>query len=149
MSSQGALSRLAGLETDETIRAQYRAGLAANARGALAVIGNYRRFDNNDTKLFGHANWRVAYPTWVPQATQAEAERLSSKADKEKCGERKGYESGYMRNPLAAASIVAFAGDETGRELIEGAIRHYDYSKIHMSEFLFAECAFYGLTIKE
>ena len=149
VSSQGALSRLAGLETDETIRAQYRAGLAANARGALAVIGNYRRFDNNDTKLIGHANWRVAYPTWVPQATQAEAERLSSKADKEKCGERKGYESGYMRNPLAAASIVAFAGDETGRELIEGAIRHYDYSKIHMSEFLFAECAFYGLTIKE
>ncbi len=149
VSSQGALSRLADSEADEATRAHYRVGLTVNARGALAVIGNYRRFDNNDTKVFGHANWRVAYPTWVPQTTQAEAERLSSKADREKCGERKGYESGYMRNPLAAAAIVAFAGQGTGQELIEGAIRHYDYSKINMSEFFLAECAYYGLPIEK
>lgn len=149
VSSQGALSWLADSETDEAARDQFRAGLGANALGALTVIGNCRAFDNDDTKAFGQANWRVAYPTWVPQATQAEAERLSSKADKEKCGERKGYESGYMRNPLAAAAIVAFAGQGTGRELIDGAIRHYDYSKINMSEFFLAECAYYAVPTKK
>ena len=50
-----------------------------------------------------------------------------------------------MRNPLAGAAIVALAGDGAGREVIERAIRHYDYSKLNMAEFFFAECAFYAL----
>jgi hypothetical protein len=52
-----------------------------------------------------------------------------------------------MRNPLAAAAIVALSGDGAGRATIERAIRHYDYSKLHMSEFFLAECAYYALPV--
>ena len=41
--------------------------------------------------------------------------------------------------------IVALAGDGGERDAVECAIRHYDYSKLHMSEFFFAECAYYAL----
>lgn len=143
--SQGALASLAAMETDEAIRKQYRAGLAVNAASARPAIEVCRQFDNNDTKIFGHADWRQAYPNWVPQATPADAVKLSGTGDKAKLGERKNYESRYMRNPLAAAAIVALAQGGAGREAIERALRHYDYSKINMSEFFFAECAYYAL----
>ncbi len=146
--SQAALARLATLETDATLRARYRAGLAANTRQSLAAIEASREFDNNDTKVFGNSHWREVYTTWFPQTTQAEAKRLSETGDKVKRGERKHYESRYMRNPLAAAAIVALAGDGTGRDAIERALRHYDYSKLKMSEFFFAECAYYALPAK-
>ena len=35
-----------------------------------------------------------------------------------------------------------------GREAIEQAIRHYDYSKLNMAELFFAECAYYALPAK-
>lgn len=144
--SQGALARLIAMETDESLRAQYRAGLAINARNALAAIEAYKGFDNNDTKVFGHANWREGYSTWFAQTSQAEAEKLSRTGDKAKLGTRKYYEARYMRNPLAAAAIIALAGDDAGRDAVERAICHYDYSKLHMSEFFFAECAYYALS---
>lgn len=146
--SQGSLAKLAAMETDESFRSQYRAGLAINARNALATIEAHKEFDNNDMKVFGEANWREVFTTWRPQATQADAEALSRVADKTKRGERKHYECKYMRNPLAGAAIVALAGDGTGRDAVERAIRHYDYSKLYRSEFFFAECAYYALPLK-
>jgi len=143
--SQASLAKLLVMETDETVRAQYRAGLAVNAKNALPAIHAHTSFDNDDTKVFGNANWRALYPTWFPQATQDDARKLSEIADNAKRGERKGYESRWMKNPLAAAAIVALLGDGTEREAIEGAIRHYDYTRLNMAEFLFAECAFYAL----
>lgn len=143
--SQGSLAKLITMETDEIPRAHYRAGLRVNAKHALAAIETYAKFDNLDTKLFGNANWRAVYATWYPQATQAEAAKLSEVCDKTKRGERKYYEARFMRNPLAAAAIVALTADATNREVIERAIRHYDYSKLHMAEFFFAECAYYAL----
>lgn len=143
--SQGALARLADWETDRDVRASFRAGLAVNARGALAVIDAYKTFDNADTKVFGHARWREGYPAWFPQKTQADAEQMASRGDREILGERKGYESGRMRNPLAAAAIIAMAGYRDGFEPVRQAICHYDYAKLNMAEFFFAECAYYAL----
>lgn len=143
--SQCSLARLAAMETEAALRAHYRAGVALNATQALPAIEAYTKFDNHDTQVFGHANWRAGYPTWFPQTSQAEAAKLSATGDKAKLGGRKHYESAYMRNPLAAAAIVALAGDGTGREAIERALRHYDYAQLHMSEFFFAECAYYAL----
>lgn len=142
---QGSLAKLAAMETDPALRARYRAGLAVNAKNALPAVGMHTSFDNDDTKVFGNANWRLVYSTWFPQRTQADAERLSKIADNAQRGERKGYESRWMRNPLAAAAIVALSGDVTEREAIERALRHYDYSKLNMAEFFFAECAYYAL----
>ncbi len=147
VSSQGALARLAEWETDEDARAQYRAGLAVNARGALAVIDAYKTFDNGDTKVFGHARWREGYPGWFPQKTQADAEKMASRRDREILGQRKGYEASRMRNPLAAAAIIALAGYQDGFESVQSAICHYDYTRLHMAEFFFAECAYYALPV--
>ncbi|MCX6910058.1 MAG: hypothetical protein NTY01_18725 [Verrucomicrobia bacterium] len=143
--SQASLAKLVVMETDESIRAHYSAGLAVNAKNVLTAIEAHKEFDNNDTRIFGHANWRAVYTTWFPQRTQTDAEKLAEAEDKAKGGKRKNYEGRYMRNPLAAAAIIALAGDGTGRDAVERAIRHYDYSRLHMSEFFFAECAYYAL----
>jgi hypothetical protein len=143
--SQGSLAQLVAMETDESLRSQYRAGLTVNAQNALRAIEAHKTFDNSDTKAFGNANWRAVYTTWFPQRTQAEAAKLSETGDKAKLGGRKHYEAKYMQNPLAAAAIVALAGDDTGHDAVDRAIRHYDYAKLHMATFFFAECAYYAL----
>ena len=145
--SQASLAKLALMETDASLQTQYRAGLAVNAGNALASIEAHAKFDNNDPQVFGNADWRKAYSAWFPQPTQADARKLSEMGDKAKLGGRKSYEAQYMRNPLAAAAIVALAGNGAHRDAIERAIRHYDYSKLHMSEFFFAECAYYALSV--
>ncbi len=89
----------------------------------------HKSFDNNDTKVFGNANWRAAYATWFPQRTQVEAAKLSETDDTAKLGERRHYEAKYMQNPLAAAAIIALAGNDTGHDAVERAIRHYDYAE--------------------
>jgi len=119
--------------------------LEINARGALAVIGAYRQFDNADTKVFGHARWREGYPNWFEQKTQADAERMASKGDLAVLGQRKNYEARYMRNPLAAAALIALAGYREGSREVEQVIRHYDYAKLNMAELFFAECAYDAL----
>lgn len=142
---QGSLAKLVAMETEESLQTHYRAALRLNAENALAVIGAHAKFDNQDPQIFGHARWREGYPTWFPQPTQADAKKLADTGDKTKLGGRKNYEVRLMRNPLAAAAIIALAGDGTHRSAVESAIRHYDYSKLHMSEFIFAECAYYAL----
>ncbi len=144
--SQASLAKLIVMETDEAIRSQYRVGLVINATNALNSIVAFKEFDNADTKVFGHANWRAVYTTWFPQKTQADAAKLSEAEDKVKGGQRKNYEGRYMRNPLAAAAIIALDGNGAGRDAVERVIRHYDYSKLNMSEFFFAECAYYALS---
>lgn len=146
--SQASLAALIAMETDESLRALYRAGLAVNARCALVPIEAHTQFDNHDTQVFGHADWRKGYPTWFPQRTQADAQKLSEMGDKAVLGKRKYYETRFMRNPLAAAAIIALAGDEAGRAAVERSIRHYDYSRINLSVFFFAECAYYALPAK-
>jgi hypothetical protein len=143
--SQGALARLAAWETDELVRAQFRQRLASGARRTPAFCREFQQFDNDDTKAFGNADWRSGYPTWFPQKAPADAVRLSQTGDQKKLGDRKSYETRYMRNPLAAAAIIALDADDAGRDAVESAIRHYDYSRIHLSQFLFAECAYYSL----
>jgi len=143
--SQASLAQLIVMETIDSVRTQYRIGLMRNSDSSLKSLEAHKLFDNQDAKVFGDANWRAVYDTWFPQPTQAEAQRLSSIANKAKRGERKHYESRYMRNPLAAAAIVALVGDGRGRQAIERTIRHYDYSKLNMSVFFFAECAHYAL----
>jgi hypothetical protein len=147
--NQATLAYLVAMENDQKIKAAYRIGLELNASNAMSVIGEYENFDNNDTKVFGHTKWREGYSTWFPQKTQADGERLSQMGDKEKLGPRKNYERIYMTNPLAAAAIIALAGDRANREIIESVISHFDYSKMNMSEFFFAEVAYYAFPFEK
>ena len=143
--SQTGLAKLAGLETDERTKAAYRKGLLVNAKNALPAVEAHVKFDNDDQKVFGSADWRAVYSSWFPQPTQVEAKRLSETGDLAKRGPRKHYECAWMRNPLAGAVIVALSGEEWGRGAVLKAIQHYDYSRINMAEFFFAECAYNAL----
>ncbi len=143
--SQAGLAKLAAAESEVFVREAYCKGLALNAQNARPAVGTHVNFDNADQKVFGNANWREVYSTWFPQSTQAEAKRLSEISDSEKKGARKSYESLWVRNPLAGAVIVALGGEESAREEILKAIRHYDYGRLNMAEFFFAECAYYAL----
>ena len=145
VSSQGGLALLARMEKDETVRAQYIAGLNANAKGALASVSKCQSFDNNDSKVFGNTNWRDGYGPWFEQKTQQDAEKMASRYIHEKLGKRKSYEAAYMRHPLATAAMVGLASYEDGYNLVRSAICHYDYSKLNMAELFFAECAYYAM----
>jgi hypothetical protein len=143
--TQAGLAHLASVETDADTKFAYRKGLDVTAARALASVDTHAMFDNADQGFFGTADWRAAHPTWFPQPTQAEAERLAKIVDFKKRGPRKNYEATWMRHPLAAAAIVALAGDTSTRPAILKAVRHYDYAKLNMAEFFFAEVAFYAL----
>jgi len=143
--AQAALASLARLETSTTLREAYRQGLDTNAANARPAIEAWRGFDNADTQVFGHADWRAGYPTWYPQPTQADAERLAQTGDRARLGGRKSYEQRHMRNPLAAAAVVALAGSPADRAAIERAVAHYDYARLAMSEMFLAEVAWYAL----
>ncbi len=145
VSSQGGLAKLAEWADNENERAQYRNGLAINARGAMKMIGAYKTFDNNDTKVFGHARWQEGYPDWFPQKTQHDAEKMAGRRDNKILGQRKGYEASRMRNPLAAAALIAMADYKDGFGEVKSAICHYDYDKLNMAEMFFAECAYYAM----
>ncbi len=146
--NQATLVYLIAMEDDETIKANYRVGVVQNAKNASEAIGDYKKFDNNDDRIFGHAKWREGFPHWFYQETQADAERLSGMGDKSKLGERREYEKQFMTNPLAAAAILTLSGDTTYRKIVEQTICHYDYSKLNLSEFFFAEVAYYSLPIE-
>ena len=143
--SQAGLAKLAAVEADPAVKSAYRAGLAVNARYALPAVETHVQFDNADQGVFGSADWRGVYATWFPQPTQAEAERLAKIVDHKKRGPRKGYESSGMRNPLAAAAVVALSGEPAMRPAVLKAVGHYDYARLNMAEFFFAECAYYAL----
>jgi hypothetical protein len=143
--TQAGLARLAAVETDPAVKAAYRQGLAVNAQFARSSVDTHAMFDNADQGFFGTADWRAANPTWFPQPTQAEAERLAKIVDYKKRGPRKNYEATWMRHPLAAAAVVALAGEESVRPRILKAVSHYDYAKLNMAEFFFAEVAYYAL----
>ena len=142
--SQASLKHLAETEADVGVKAYFQAGLAAGARDAFPGISESVKFDNNDKKVFGTANWREVYTKWFPQKTQAEAMKLSESGDNKKRGERGNYEHQFVDTPLAAAAIVALAGDPAQRAAVERAICHYDYAKLYSVRFFFAECAYYA-----
>ena len=143
--TQAGLAWLASVETDRSIKAAYLKGLDINAKFALPAVETHAQFDNADQKVYGHALWREVYAAWFPQKTQEDARRLSEIIDKKKAGTRKYYESTWMKNPLAGAAIVALAGDVYGRPAVLKAVSHYDYARLNMAEFFFAEVAYYAL----
>ena len=143
--SQAGLAKLVASELDNAVKAAYQKGLAVNATNALPAVSSHVKFDHADQKIFGHAHWREVYAAWFPQPTQEDARRLSEIIDGKKAGGRKYYESLWMKNPLAAASIVALAGEESGRPAVLKAVGYYDYAQLNMAEFFFAEVAYYAL----
>ncbi len=142
---QLSVASLAGMEDDPSLRKSYLDSLALNARNALLAIPSHEKFDNGNSLVFGEAHWRDVFTSWFPQKTQEDARRLSERDRYKPVCKRKDYEHAYACQPLAAAAIAAFSGDEDARSAVEKTLLHYDYSKLKLSRFLYAECAYYAL----
>ena len=140
---QAALAELAMKENDKTIKSLFLSGLQINRNFVIEFAKRYVQYNNDDDKVFGNTDWRACYTEWYPQFTIEEAIEISKLRNAEKAGKRKAYEREYMTTPLAAASIVALAGNSPDSELIRKIVSHYDYSKLHLGEFLYAEFAYY------
>ncbi len=52
-----------------------------------------------------------------------------------------------MTTPLAA-SIIALFGNNADVDLIRKVVAHYDYSKLYLGEFIYAEFAHYKTSHK-
>ncbi|WP_273215122.1 hypothetical protein [Runella zeae] len=140
---QAALVELASSETDATLKAHFQAGQKRNRDFVMKFAQRYTEFNNHDEKVFGNADWRACYTDWYPQFTIEEAIAVSKLKNDAKIGKRKGYERELMTTPLAAASIMALFGNKADCDLIRKVISHYDYSKLYLGEFLYAEFAYY------
>lgn len=138
VTAQGCLKELAKLEPWEKA---FRDGLAANAERASKSLDLYRKYDNSTEKPFRYGNWRTGYE-WRPQKTLAESDKVSWTGKKEVLGTRKNFERDYMTAPLSAAAICAFAGE--GYETFMRMLAHFDWSTFNISEFFFAEVAWFA-----
>ena len=50
-----------------------------------------------------------------------------------------------MTNAMSAVAMLAFSGESKYRKLAEEAISHYDYSKFHLGEIIYASVAYSAL----
>lgn len=140
---QASLVELANLERDEPTKVNYLKGIKKNREFVLEIAKRYAKFNNKDLKVFGNTDWRACNTEWFPQFTIAEAIAVSKLQNQVKVGLRKNYERDYMTTPLAATSILALAGNPEDSKLIDEVIVHYDYSKLFLSEFFYAEFAYF------
>lgn len=144
------LKELADMEESPELKDQYLKALAVCSAEAFPDVGKWSlQFDNNNADVFGLANWRDVFHSWIPQQTVQEAVQASETGDKEKWGKRFNYENKYGRAPLACAVVAAQTEDPAYREVIGKTLRHYDYDKFYTSSpLVYAECAYY-MTRKE
>ena len=49
---------------------------------------------------------------------------------------------------MTTVALISLAGYRDGFEAVRRAICHYDYAKLNMAAFFFAECAYYALPIE-
>ncbi len=140
---QAALVELSKLEKDAAVKNHFLTGVKRNRELALEFAKEYSSFENSDTKTFGNTNWRLCYPDWYPQFTIKEAIHVSTLRNNEIVGRRKAYEKQFMTTPLAAAATIALAQNKEDCNLINQIVSFYDYSKLYLSEFFYAEFAYY------
>jgi hypothetical protein len=147
----GALRALWEMERDEAIQSAYARGLQASADLAFKSLPMARQFDNADTSHF-EMDWRKSMlPLWKPQQTEQEAQDLAHAQLKEfvKVSPRRGKETEFVREPAAAAWVVTLAPDAAILKQraadVERVIAHYDYAKLHYSQFFWVESAWWRL----
>ena len=152
--AQGSLRELADAESDPARRALYHKGLAAGASQAAKTLDTFRAFDNQaDNDSFPLHGWReLLNPLWEPQRTVRDTERLD-RLQRPLSGPRRRYEHQYVQTPLASSLMIALSGDRDiiarSRPIMEAAFCHYDWSRLNMSFFFFAECAYCSLPARQ
>ncbi len=138
------------MEKNEVQKAALARGLESSASLALKGLALARQFDHNDESTF-NPDWRSMNAAWKPQRSEEEAQALAILQLKEflKTSPRRRKETAYVREPTSAAWIVTLAPDAAALKRraasIEEVITHYDYSRLHYSQFFWVESAWWRL----
>lgn len=148
--AQASLAVMARLETDEELKSAYRQGIEKTAAVLAQVMNDYQKFDNAAEIPYPNLDWRGRLiSTWKPQATTMEAYKMGQAIFTLPATYPRFMENELVMQPLAAAYVVALAGNgetfRASRSIIEAVLCHYDYRKLYMSGYFFAECAYYAL----
>jgi len=150
--AQASLAELIRLEEDPDTRKAFQDGLDQNSTVAAEGLAVYREFPKEDSAPFRLRDWREAFPKWEAQTSQQQGQRFAEKQLQElddfdlSAGRkpRRWTEQHFMRQPLAAALVVALGGKASAhRAEWENVLSFYDYSELETSAFFFAECAYY------
>lgn len=150
-----ALRALWEMESDETIRAAYARGLAASVEVAAECLPLSEQFRNDDPRPFD-SDWRRMNAQWKPQRTEQDAVELAQAQLKDfgkNHSPRRGLETAFVREPVFAAWIITLCPDralvEPHRAAIDQLLAHYQYEKLHYSQFFPVESAWYRLRLLE
>jgi len=138
------------LEQDPALKELYLQALRSSAQLSAKSLELIKEFDVNGTEIF-NTDWRVMNGAWKPQLSEADAVAVANAGLKlqHQASPRMHIEKDYMREPCFAAWVVTLCPDEAlveeHREAITRVIKHYDFSKLHLSQFFPLESAWYRL----
>ncbi|MEQ1859969.1 MAG: FAD-dependent oxidoreductase [Chthoniobacteraceae bacterium] len=145
-----ALRALWEMETDEKLRAAYAEGLRASAALSATSLALWEKFDVNGSEVF-NPDWRVMDGAWKPQHSEADAVAVANAGLRlqHKASPRLGIEKNLMREPSFAAWVVTLCPDAAfvnqHRASIERTLTHYQFDKLHLSQFFPLESAWLRL----
>lgn len=134
------------------MREAYARGLEASAVLAMESLPLAQQFKHEDPRPFD-ADWRKLNATWVPQATEKDAQALAEAQSKDlnKMAPRRPMEFNAVREPVFAAWIVTLATDQAllkqRRAQVEAVLGHYHCDQLYYSQFFPIESAWWRLQL--
>jgi hypothetical protein len=142
------------MEEDQELKAAYAEGLLHSAELAAKSLSLIEKFDNSGTEIFD-LDWRVMNGAWKPQHSEQDAVDVAVAGLKlqSKASPRLHLEKDYLREPCFAAWVVTLCPDRdyvaSLRSTIEKVIRHYDVSRVYLSQFFPIESAWWRMKLLE
>ena len=138
------------METDPELKAAYAEGLRHSAELSAQSLPLIAKFDVNGSEVF-NTDWRVMNEAWKPQHSEEDAVAVANAGLRlqHKASPRLHIEKDYMREPCFAAWVVTLCPDaefvQQHRESIEKVILHYQFDRLHLSQFFPLESAWWRL----
>lgn len=140
------------LEEEPALKDAYRQGLCSSAELAATSLPLALEFPNEDNSEFV-LDWRVLCETWRPQISVADAVAVATEqiCRMDRISPRRALETRLVREPLFAAWIVSLCPDTdtltAHADAILACLRHYDFRRLYLSQFLMIEAAWYRLRL--
>lgn len=142
------------METDAALKAVYAEGLRRSAELSATSLNLIEKFDVNGTEVF-NIDWRVMNAAWKPQHSEQDAVdvAVAGLRIQHKSSPRLHIEKDYLREPCFAAWVVTLCPDRefvlSHRAAIEKVITHFDFKRVHLSQFFPIESAWWRLQLMD
>jgi hypothetical protein len=142
------------MEKDPALKDAYAQGLRASAELSARSLPLVTNFNVNGTEHF-EQNWRLMNEAWKPQHSEEETVAVANAGLRvqHRVSPRLHLEKDWVREPCFAAWVVTLCPDQAfvmqHREAIQKVIAHYQFDKLHLSQFFPVESAWYRLRLFE